>query len=140
MVVPCVAVRRLAPEGSCVEDRNGAGIVGRRTCQRLRHPVFDRAMATNRPHRTMRRAARDTYAARVTSPNILIVMTDEERYPPPYETETVTAFRRNQLPAREPLRTDGGEFHRHYAGSPACLPCSTTLFTGQYPSLHGASQ
>ena len=76
----------------------------------------------------------------MTSPNILIVMTDEERYPPPYETETVRAFRREQLPARESLRAGGVEFHRHYAGSTACLPSRTTLFTGQYPSLHGASQ
>src|SRR5436190_18156448 len=58
------------------------------TGQRLRHPVVDRAAATNRPDRTMRRAPRDGYLAGVTSPNILIVMTDEERYPPPYETET----------------------------------------------------
>ncbi len=76
----------------------------------------------------------------MTSPNILIVMTDEERYPPPYETDTVTAFRTEQLPARESLRASGVEFHRHYAGSTACLPSRTTLFTGQYPSLHGASQ
>ena len=31
------------------------------------------------------------------------------------------------------------EFHRHYAGSTACLPSRTTLFTGQYPSLHGGT-
>ena len=46
-------------------------------------------------------------------PNILIVMTDEERYPPPYESDAVTTFRREQLPAREHLRTGGLEFHRH---------------------------
>jgi len=67
-------------------------------------------------------------------------MTDEERYPPPYETETVAAFRRNRLTARESLRGRGLDFHRHYAGSTACLPSRATLFTGQYPSLHGASQ
>lgn len=71
-------------------------------------------------------------------PNVLIVMTDEERYPPPYEDDTVRAFRRAHLPARERIRGAGLEFHRHYAGSTACLPSRTTLFTGQYPSLHGA--
>ena len=76
----------------------------------------------------------------MASPNILIVMTDEERYPPPYESDGVRAFRRDHLLARESLRADGVEFHRHYAGSTACLPSRTTLFTGQYPSLHGASQ
>jgi arylsulfatase A-like enzyme len=66
-------------------------------------------------------------------------MTDEERYPPPYEGESLARFRREQLGARESLRDGGLEFHRHYAGSTACLPSRTTLFTGQYPSLHGAA-
>ena len=39
---------------------------------------------------------RECVRSRMTSPNILIVMTDEERYPPPYETETVRAFRRER--------------------------------------------
>jgi len=75
----------------------------------------------------------------VASPNILLIMTDEERYPPPYETDGVRRFRREWLSARESLREGGLEFHRHYAGSTACLPSRTTLFTGQYPSLHGGS-
>ncbi|WP_277545406.1 sulfatase-like hydrolase/transferase [Brevibacillus laterosporus] len=29
---------------------------------------------------------------------------------------------------------------RHYIGSAACCPSRATLFTGQYPSLHGVSQ
>lgn len=72
-------------------------------------------------------------------PNILIVMTDEERYPPPYEDATVQEFRRTHLPARESIRSSGVELHRHYAGSTACTPSRTTLFTGQYPSLHGVT-
>jgi arylsulfatase A-like enzyme len=73
-------------------------------------------------------------------PNILVIMTDEERYPPPYETAEVARFRREQLPNRERLRAGGLELHRHYAGSTACVPSRATLFTGQYPSLHGVSQ
>src|SRR3954452_23554568 len=73
-------------------------------------------------------------------PNILLIMTDEERYPPPYEDEAVKRFRREQLPAREAIRDGALEFHRHYAGSVACVPSRATLFTGQYPSLHGVSQ
>ena len=76
----------------------------------------------------------------MSSPNILLVMTDEERYPPPYESDSVAAFRRRQMPARERIRGGGVEFHRHYAGSTACVPSRATLFTGQYPSLHGVSQ
>jgi len=75
----------------------------------------------------------------VDSPNILVIMTDEERYPPPYETDGLVRYRREQLGARESIREGGLEFHRHYAGSTACLPSRTTLFTGQYPSLHGGS-
>jgi arylsulfatase A-like enzyme len=76
----------------------------------------------------------------VNSLNILLILTDEERYPPPYETAELAAFRRNQLTAREALRATGLEFHRHYVGSTACAPSRATLFTGQYPSLHGVSQ
>ena len=66
-------------------------------------------------------------------------MTDEERYPPPYEVDSVRAFRSSQLTARESIRSRGMEFHRHYAGSTACTPSRATLFTGQYPSLHGVN-
>jgi arylsulfatase A-like enzyme len=76
----------------------------------------------------------------MNAPNILLIMTDEERYPPPYESEAVKEFRSKQLPAREAVRDGSLEFHTHYAGSTACLPSRATLFTGQYPSLHGASQ
>ena len=72
-------------------------------------------------------------------PSILLIMTDEERYPPPYESEAVRLFRTSQLTARESIRSRGVEFHRHYAGSTACTPSRATLFTGQYPSLHGVT-
>jgi arylsulfatase A-like enzyme len=76
----------------------------------------------------------------MSQPNILLIMTDEERYPPPYETDAVKAFRKDQLAARESIRHGALEFHRHYAGSTACVASRATLFTGQYPSLHGVSQ
>ncbi len=75
----------------------------------------------------------------MSSPNVLLVMTDEERYPPPYEGAEVAAFRAEQLPARAALRRDGLELHRHYVGSTACSPSRATMFTGQYPSLHGVT-
>lgn len=75
-----------------------------------------------------------------TSPNILLVMTDEERYPPPYESDEIAGYRRSQLGARESIRSGGLEFHRHYAGATACSASRATLFTGHYPSLHGVSQ
>lgn len=73
-------------------------------------------------------------------PNFLILMVDEERYPPVYESREVKTWRRYSLLTQEFLRQNGMEFHRHYAGSTACTPSRATLFTGQYPSLHGVSQ
>ena len=72
-------------------------------------------------------------------PNILLIMTDEERYPPLYETTASRAFRSSQLTPESRSETAGLEFHRHYAGSTACMPSRATLFTGQYPSLHGVT-
>jgi arylsulfatase A-like enzyme len=71
-------------------------------------------------------------------PNFLIVMTDQERYPPPYENGALARFRRT-LEGHERVREGGAELHRHYAASTACVPSRTSLFTGQYPSLHGAA-
>jgi arylsulfatase A-like enzyme len=76
----------------------------------------------------------------MNQPNVLLIMTDEERYPPPYESDAVREYRRTRLVARERLRDGGVELHRHYAGSTACVPSRATLFTGQYPSLHGVSK
>jgi len=70
-------------------------------------------------------------------PNILVIMTDEERYPPSYETDEIRRFRRAELPGQQALRARGVEFHRHYAASTACGPSRACLFTGQYPTLHG---
>ena len=42
-----------------------------------------------------------------TRPNVLFIMTDEERYPPPYEMDALAEFRRTQLPApRAPARAE----------------------------------
>jgi len=76
----------------------------------------------------------------VERPNILVVMTDQERFPPPYEQDALAGFRRSQLPGRNALADAGVSFHRHYVGATACLPSRTTLFTGQYPTLHGGIQ
>jgi arylsulfatase A-like enzyme len=75
----------------------------------------------------------------MAQPNVLVIMTDEERYPPPYE-DSLAGWRRTHLANRERIRSGGLELHRHYVGSTACVPSRTTLFTGQYPSLHGVSQ
>ncbi|MGZ4968855.1 MAG: sulfatase-like hydrolase/transferase [Methylobacter sp.] len=73
-------------------------------------------------------------------PNILIIMTDEERFPPEYETEEVKQYREQHMPSRSRLLKQGVSFQRHYAAATACEPSRASFFTGQYPSLHGVTQ
>jgi arylsulfatase A-like enzyme len=73
-------------------------------------------------------------------PNILVILTDQQRYPPPYESEELAAFRREHLPGVERLRQNGVSFRRHYPMAAACAPSRASLLTGQYPSLHGVTQ
>jgi choline-sulfatase len=70
-------------------------------------------------------------------PNILVIMTDEERYPPSYEGAELRRFRAEQLPGQQALRARACEFHRHHTASSACVPSRASLFTGHYPTLHG---
>jgi arylsulfatase A-like enzyme len=73
-------------------------------------------------------------------PNILLVMTDQLRDPPVYESEELQDFRRERFTGEESLRADGVSFRRHYTMSAACTPSRASLLTGQYPSLHGVTQ
>ncbi|WP_163747218.1 sulfatase-like hydrolase/transferase [Mycolicibacterium helvum] len=73
-------------------------------------------------------------------PDIIIVMTDEERATPPYESGDVLAWRRRALTGRRWFDEHGVSFGRHYTGSLACVPSRPTIFTGQYPDLHGVTQ
>jgi len=73
----------------------------------------------------------------MTRPNILWIMTDEERFPPGYETSELAQWRNDKLPGRQQMIDTGTSFQRHYTGSAACVPSRTTVFTGQLPSLHG---
>ncbi|TGD89267.1 hydrolase [Mycolicibacterium sp. CH28] len=73
-------------------------------------------------------------------PDIVIVMTDEERAIPPYESDDVRAWRRRALSGRRWFDEHGVNFGHHYTGSLACVPSRPTIFTGQYPDLHGVTQ
>ena len=74
------------------------------------------------------------------SPDIVIVMTDEERATPPYESSDVLAWRQRALTGRRWFDEHGVSFGHHYTGSLACVPSRPTIFTGQYPDLHGVTQ
>lgn len=73
-------------------------------------------------------------------PDIVIVMTDEERAAPPYENESVSTWRDQTLGGRKWFDEHGVRFVRHYTGSLACVPSRPTIFTGHYPDLHGVTQ
>lgn len=73
-------------------------------------------------------------------PNIMVFMVDEERFPVSYETENVKVWRKKNFKALDWFQNHGMEFNNHYAGSAACVPSRATIFTGQYPSLHGVTQ
>jgi arylsulfatase A-like enzyme len=73
-------------------------------------------------------------------PNILIILVDELRYPTVYENEELKEWQRKNLRSFEFLRHHGLEYKRHYIGSSACSSSRGTLFTSEYPSLHGVTQ
>jgi arylsulfatase A-like enzyme len=73
-------------------------------------------------------------------PDIVILMTDEERAIPPYEAPGILAWRDRTLPGRKWFDEHGVSFQRHYTGSLACVPSRPTIFTGHYPDLHGVTQ
>ncbi|EUA02906.1 sulfatase family protein [Mycobacterium kansasii 824] len=73
-------------------------------------------------------------------PDIVIVMTDEERAVPPYESADILAWRQRTLTGRRWFDEHGVNFTRHYTGSLACVPSRPTIFTGHYPDLHGVTQ
>jgi arylsulfatase A-like enzyme/putative intracellular protease/amidase len=73
-------------------------------------------------------------------PDVVIIMTDEERAAPPYETDEVTTWRRKMLTGAGWFDEHAVNFRRHYTGSLACVPSRPTIFTGQYPDVHGVTQ
>jgi arylsulfatase A-like enzyme len=73
-------------------------------------------------------------------PNIFVFMVDELRYPMTYDGPELRAWMEQYLVAQRTFRETGVEFRRHHAASTACAPSRTSIFTGQYPSLHGVTQ
>ncbi len=73
-------------------------------------------------------------------PDVVIIMTDEERAAPPYETPDVARWRRETLTGAAWFDDHAVNFGRHYTGSLACVPSRPTIFTGHYPDVHGVTQ
>jgi len=88
----------------------------------------------------MTRDSGDEGVAKTDRPNVLIILTDQQRAPPVYESDALRRFRHDTLTAERSLRESGVSLGRHYIMSAACTPSRTSLFTGHYPSLHGVTQ
>ncbi len=73
-------------------------------------------------------------------PDVVIIMTDQERAAPSYESPELQAWRRSALAGAGWFDDHAVSFDRHYTGSLACVPSRPTLFTGQYPDVHGVTQ
>jgi arylsulfatase A-like enzyme len=73
-------------------------------------------------------------------PNILILLTDQQRFPTSYEPEGLRQWRCDEFVAERSLGETGVSFTRNYVMAAACAPSRASLLTGQYPSLHGVTQ
>lgn len=76
----------------------------------------------------------------IPRPDVIVVMTDEERAAPAYEPDDLRAWRQATLTGQRWFDDHGVRFARHYTGSLACVPSRPTLFSGQYPDVHGVTQ
>jgi arylsulfatase A-like enzyme len=65
-------------------------------------------------------------------PNILIILTDQERYPRHWPAGWADA----NLPNRKRIAERGLTFTRAFCNSCMCSPSRSTLFTGVYPAHH----
>lgn len=113
--------------------------IGGNPLARLAELVVGRAMA-KRSNTMLAGLAQRLRTNMANRPDIIIVMTDEERAVPPYESAEVLAWRQRSLTGRRWFDEHGISFTRHYTGSLACVPSRPTIFTGQYPDLHGVTQ
>jgi choline-sulfatase len=66
-------------------------------------------------------------------PNLLIILTDQERQPQHWPE----GWAETNLPNRQRLVEHGLSFTRAFCNSAMCSPSRSTLFTGLYPAQHG---
>lgn len=76
----------------------------------------------------------------MSQPDLIVVLTDEERAAPAYESADLRAWRHEHLPGRRWFAENGVDFARHYVAATACVPSRPSLLTGQYPDVHGVTQ
>jgi arylsulfatase A-like enzyme len=69
-------------------------------------------------------------------PNIVFLITDQERYPRHWPDDWVA----EHLPAHQRLMANGLTFRRFFCNAAMCSPSRATLFTGLHPAQHGVTR
>ncbi len=69
-------------------------------------------------------------------PNILFLITDQERYPRHWPENWAA----DNLPAHQRLMANGLTFRRFFCNAAMCSPSRATLFTGLHPAQHGVTR
>lgn len=79
------------------------------------------------------------YNEQNTKPNFVLILTDEERFPPEYERNDpeLIKLREKILTARKFLTQSCVEFENHYTEATACTPARASIFTGKPMFEHG---
>jgi arylsulfatase A-like enzyme len=88
------------------------------------------------PHGGEARAAASAFrlsAGLPSRPNILLIVTDQERYPRHWPA----GWAETNLPNRQRIADRGLSFTNAYCNACMCSPSRSTLFTGVYPAQHG---
>ncbi|MGI8460090.1 MAG: sulfatase-like hydrolase/transferase [Solirubrobacterales bacterium] len=70
-------------------------------------------------------------------PNILLLITDQQRYPRHWPEDP--AWLRDLTPNDAELSRTGLSFRRGFCNTSMCSPSRATLFTGVYPAKHGVT-
>ena len=55
-------------------------------------------------------------------PNVLVILTDQQRFPTPYEPDGLRQWRRDEFAAERTLHDTGVTFTKHYSMATACAP------------------
>jgi len=69
-------------------------------------------------------------------PNIILIITDQERYPVEYENDELKQFRETHLPYYKYIEENSINYMSHYVASTACSPSRACIYTGHYPILN----
>lgn len=72
--------------------------------------------------------------------NILLLIAHGLRADPPYESDALKAWKKENLPFQSMMAERGILFQNHYSNTTGSLPAKATLHTGQYPVVHGVMQ